>query len=190
MSEQLLLWRDGQSYPGSGVGRQSFRASIRREIRYLLAISSDAGRPGKLGFAGVAHSLGVCMIEDWNMARGKDQASVKSAQAAMPTFVDIKLSADDRRRFVDWYGHEQDAVQILTDFTDTGYRVGCSWSGEHQSYTVSVTCRSAQQPNDGLCMTSFAKDLHQAVCLAWFKHSVIACGAWRTYAPADLEGWG
>lgn len=124
------------------------------------------------------------------MARGASPKTAGKGESPLPTFIDIKLTQADRKRFIEWFQAGPDPVKILTDFTDTGYRVGCAWSGEHQSYTVSVTCRSPEQPNNGLCMTSFAKSLHQAVCLAWFKHSVIAYGAWRTYAPEEQEGWG
>lgn len=124
------------------------------------------------------------------MARGKGDSPNKLQSAAMPRFVDIKLSSESRKRFLEWFAQGPDPIKILTDFTDTGYRVGVTWSGEHQSYTVSITCRSEEQPNNGLCMTSFAKGLSQAICLAWFKHSVIASGAWRTYAPEEEEGWG
>lgn len=172
MSEQYRLWRDGSVYPEYGAGRQSIRASIGREMRYLLTISYDASRPGRIRPAGIAHSLGVCLIEDWNMARGKGQSKGASAGSAMPAFVDIKLSREDRAAFLEWYSPDADQVGLLQQFTDDGYRVGVSWSGEHQSYTVSVTCRDADSPNNGLCVTSFARLLPQAIALAWFKHDV------------------
>nr|CRY95699.1 hypothetical protein [uncultured prokaryote] len=190
MSGQLGMWPEGQLYPEGGVGRQSFRASIAREMRYLLAISTDAGLPGKLGQSGVAHSLGVCLIEDWNMARGSKAGKSRTNAGAMPVFVDIKLSAEDRVVFLAWCSSDTDQVEYLQRFADTGYRVGVSWSGEHQSYTVSVTCRDEESPNNGLCMTSFAKSLSQGIALAWFKHNVVSECEWRGFVPPQEELFG
>lgn len=188
-AQQPLPGFEGRG-PENRVGVEAVRASIAREMRYLLSISRDASKPFAIRPAGVAHSLGVCLIEDYNMARGKRRDGDDGKAGSMPTFVDIRMDQDARKRFLDWYDREIDAVKILTDLADTGYRVGCAWSGDAQAYTISLTCRTDEQPNNGLCMTSFARDLHQCVCLAWFKHSHLAKGAWRTYAPESTEGWG
>lgn len=174
----------------NSVGRDAKLSAIQRSIRWVLASNNEPRGRGQISPTGFSHTFAVCMLE-WNeMARGNGKQVDQAKLTAMPTFVDIKLTADNRQRFQEWYAHERDAIKILTDFTDTGYRVGCTWSGDTQSYTVSVTCRSSEQPNNGLCMTSFAKTIHQGICLAWFKHSVLAAGAWRTYAPEESEGWG
>lgn len=190
MSGQLSYLNDGQC-PGSISGsQQSIRASIAREMRYLLSISRDAGKPYAVRQAGVVHSLGVCIIEDWNMGRGKGRVGQAAGNGNLPTFVDVKLTESDRENFLASLGDDLDAVRVLQSFADEGYRVGVSWSGEHQSYTVSVTCRDVESENNGLCMTSFAGDLARGILLAWFKHDVICERRWQSRVPPREESFG
>lgn len=190
MSDQLTLWDAGPNYPENGAGRQNNRERLAREMRYLLSISTHASRKGSISPAGVSYSLGVCLIEDWEMARGKGNGSGKAQSAQMPRFVDIKLTAEHRQAFVDWYSPGADQVRVILDFADQGYRVGVTWSGEHQSYTVSATCRNPDDVNNGLCMTAFSSDLPKAIALLWFKHKHVADCDWAGYAGAPEEAFG
>lgn len=190
MSGQLSYLTDGLC-PGDNSGtRRSIRASIAREMQYLLTISRDAGKPYGLRQAGIAHSLGVCIIEDWNMARGKGRVGQVTGGGNLPTFVDVKLSEADRENFLSSLGDDLDAIRVLQGFADDGYRVGVAWSGEHQSYTVSVTCRDPESENNGLCMTSFAGDLTRGILLAWFKHDVVCSRRWKSRVPPREESFG
>lgn len=169
---------------------EAIRASIAREMRYLLASSRDAGRGYRISPSGIAHSLGVCLIEDWHMARGKGKGSTGGVGGNLPTFVDVKLSETDRENFLASLGDDFDAVRVLQSFADLGYRVGVAWSGEHQSYTISVTCRDEESENNGLCMTSFAGDLTRGILLAWYKHDVVCGRKWRSHVPPREESFG
>lgn len=124
------------------------------------------------------------------MARGAKKTAEAVAARSLPTFVDVKLTAEDKLRFVDWQCTPEEVLQFLQVLCDDGYRVGCSWSGETQAYTVSLTCRNAESPNNGLCMTSFAKDLHMAVALAVFKHTVMTGERWVPEAIGSLGDFG
>lgn len=166
------------------------RASLHREMRYLLTISTETSKRGSVTPAGLVHSLGVCLIEDWNMVRGKGDTKGKAGQGGMPRFIDVRLTTEERAEFVRTRDVYADSVRWLRDFTDAGYRVGVSWSGEHQSYTVSVTCRDVGSPNSGLCMTSFAGDLSTAIALAAYKHYVVLEGAWLSAADHQTEPFG
>lgn len=190
MSDQLCLWRDGTPYPDNGVGRSQFRASVAREMRYLLAISKDTVKPGSIRQHGVAHSLGVCLIEDWNMARGAGKQGKTGNAGNMPRFVDVKLTAEQRDEFRGWARRAGDLVASLQSMADDGYRVGVSWSGEQQAYTVSITCRAEGNPNNGLCMTSFAKDLPTACWLALYKHWEVTQERWVEGVFGDSEEFG
>jgi len=169
---------------------EALRASLAREMAYLLASSRNPCRGFSVSPAGIAHSLGVCLIEDGNMARGKGKGFESGKGAGLPTFVDVKLSSEQRENFLSWLGDDLDAVKCLQSFADQGYRVGVSWSGEHQTYTVSATCRDEESENNGLCMTSFSRSLTQAVLLAWYKHDVVCSRKWRQFdiAPTDTFG--
>lgn len=168
----------------------AFRAGIAREMRYLLTISRDAGKPTAIRPAGVAHSLGVCLIEDFNMSRGKGQAKdVKGA--GMPRFVDVRLTAGQRDGFATWEVRESsDLVTLLQSLADDGYRVGVTWSGEHQAYTVSLTGRKPGGVNEGLCMTSFARGLETALWSAIYKHVIVAEGDWLSVGGVDQGDFG
>lgn len=190
MSVQQDMWHDGQNPSDNGVGKRNHRAMLAREMRYLLTISTDARRAGYLSPSGVAHSIGVCLIEDWIMARGARKESTKDSGTSLPHFVDVKLDAEGRRGFLDWLPTAEDPVAYLQRFADDGYRVGLTWSGAHQSYTLSVTCRDSESPNNGLCMTSFAKTPAQAVALAWYKHTHVCDGVWGDYDTPPTETFG
>lgn len=190
MSTQTSLWTDDGAGFGSKPPAEGFRASIAREMRYLFSIERNPTAGRGISASGVAHSLVVCIIEDFHMSRGKGKASGVGAGGILPTFIDVKLSAEDRAKFVTWTEAHVDPVDTLQAFADGGYRVGVSWSGEHQTYTVSVTCRDDQSENNGLCMTSFSRSLEQAVLLAWFKHAVVCEFRWRQFEPDVSQRFG
>lgn len=190
MSGQLELWRNGQPNPENGVGRRKIRESIAREMRYLLTSDDRASGAYRITPAGLAHSMGVCLIEDSNMARGATKTGKGGSEQGLPRFVDVKLTAEDRLDFLRWEQRTDDVVGLLQALSDDGYRVGCSWSGEQQAYTVSLTGRGEGNPNKGLCMTSFAKTLENAMWLALFKHHVITRGAWMDSAYGGSEEFG
>lgn len=124
------------------------------------------------------------------MARGKGSKSSDRQLSGLPVFVDVKLAMEDKDNFIAWLQDGPDPVKLLQRFADDGYRVGVAWQGQQQAYTVSVTCRDEESENNGLCMTSFSRDLAQAVCLAWFKHDVVCRRQWRGFTPPDTEMFG
>lgn len=190
MSTQLSFWDGGQNHPDNGAGKASIRASIARELRYLLTLNTETSRGARISPTGLAHSVGVCLIEDYQVARGKGKGTEPSGGQGMPRFVDVKLSAEDRAAFLKFITEDHDIVGMLQDLVDDGYRVGVSWSGEHQSYTVSLTGRGEGCPNQGLCMTSFAGELGKAIQLALYKHTAITGGRWLTSAESGMEDFG
>jgi hypothetical protein len=124
------------------------------------------------------------------MSRGKGRDVEQKNSGAMPTFVDVKLDPAQRKAFTEWVKLGGNRVVELQKFADDGYRVGVAWSGDHQTYTVSVTCRDVQSPNSGLCMTSFAGDLNQAIALAWYKHEIVCRFEWTAFKPTPGESFG
>jgi len=171
-------------------GGDAFRASTKRELRYLLAISNHSRKTGMLSPAGVVHSLGVCLIEDYAVARGKGKPTSEQKSGTMPRFVDTKLDVEQRRQFLAFSMTGVELVDAMQAFADNGYRVGVSWSGETQAYTVSLTCRASGDPNEGLCMTSFAGSLDRAIALAVFKHTVVTEGVWMSGVGGEREDFG
>ena len=140
--------------------------------------------------SGIAHMFGVYLLEIEAMARGNGKKPETGGAAGMPRFVDVKLDQASREAFVGWQPTDTELVQHLAQLTFEGYRVGCSWSGEHQSYTVSLTGRAGTGENEGLCMTAFAGELTRAIALAVYKHRVVAEGVWLSVAPSPVEAFG
>lgn len=190
MSGQLSMWDDGPNHPENGAGMQNPRASLYREMRYLFASSRKAGGAGWITPTGLAHSLGVCLIEDWHMSRGKGKDAKAGSANALPRFVDVKLTAEQRAEFSSFTLYEGDPVRALQSLADDGYRVGVSWSGEQQAYTISLTCRNSESVNNGMCMTSFAGTLETAVRLAVFKHVVVCNERWVEASFGGNEEFG
>lgn len=190
MSVQLSMWDSGAGNPENRVGADEFRARLGREMAYLLTISTNAGRVGQVTPSGVASSLSVCLIEDWHMSRGKVKGGNRESAATMPRFVDVRLTAEQRIEFGRFELLHDDGVRALQSLADDGYRVGVTWSGEQQAYTVSLTCRNAESPNNGLCMTSFAKTLRDAIRLTVFKHVVVTDEKWLEATFGSDEEFG
>jgi hypothetical protein len=143
-----------------------------------LTIGTEASGGLKISPAGLAHSVGVCFLEMSIMARGKGKAVGAGTGAAMPKFVDVKLSVDQRQDFISKQYSDSELVMTVQKLCDSGYRIGCAWSADSSSYTVSLTCRDEDSSNFGLCMTSFANTVHTAIALAVYKHVVVTDGEW------------
>lgn len=190
MSEYGRAGRSGQDGGENTTGLDVIRAAVRRSLVNMLTIGTEPGVRGGISPSGLAHSVGVCMLEMDIVARGVKKGGEQVGQA-MPKFVDVRLSQEQKQAFA---GSEPRAAAWVVDRVQqlvfSGYRFGCSWSGEHQSFTVSMTCRNSESPNDGLCMTSFAGQLLTAMRLAIFKHDEVCHGTWVTPGLEDSEDFG
>lgn len=185
--------RVGQGGPdsgGSAVGTAEQRASIRRTVRGLLTSSTEPGGSARTTPTGFAHMFGVCMVEFSIMVRGKGSRAEATTKAGMPTFVDVKLTHEEKEDFLAWDLSVDELIRRLELYPFDGYRVGLAWSGEAQSYTASLTCRNDESPNGGLCMTSFAKTSLTALKLMVYKHEVVTKGVWRSDDEADAGAFG
>jgi len=190
MSDLQQGWLPGFGGFENEVSIPSYRASLQRELRYLLTISSSKASRGHFSPSGLAHSVGVVLIEDWLTVRGKNGSKAEEGRASLPRFVDVKLTPEQRVEFAKQMLTQDECVKFLASAADDGYRVGVSWSGEQQSYTVSMTCRNPKSPNMGLCMTSFAGDLEKAISLANYKHCIVTEEVWSKGVVAAEEDFG
>jgi hypothetical protein len=172
------------------AGAAEKSAAILHSVWWVLTSSSEPGERGGISPAGFTHTFAVCMLELDEMARGKGLAASGDKSPALPRFVDVKLTQDDKNDFLSKRESVESMVVSLSRLCDDGYRVGCSWSGEQQAYTVSLTCRDAKSVNAGLCMTSFARDLATAVALALYKHHVLTGENWLGDAGRGSEDFG
>lgn len=178
------------SRPQMGAGQRQRIEGVRRNVVGALASSIRPGCGEYRSQPGLAHMFGVYLLELDEMARGAGKGSKPEAGSGMPRFVDVKLSTDQREAFKQWTPTGEELWSLLQQTVFEGYRVGCSWSGEHQSFTVSLTGREGTGSNQGLCVTSFAKDLYRAVALAMFKHYTVCEGVWSSGGVTDDEDFG
>lgn len=125
-----------------------------------------------------------------SMARGKKSASASPGGAGLPRFVDIQLTAEDRKAFVSLSYSADDVLSALERIIAEGHRVGLSYSGERGAYTASLTGREAGCANEGLCMTSFAQTPLKALALAVYKHTVLTEGVWLDGGHTGGEDFG
>jgi len=124
------------------------------------------------------------------MARGAKKVAQEAARSGLPRFVDVKLDQQQKKDFAARKQTSEALVTQLQDLCDQGYRVGVTWSGEQQTYTVSLTCRDEESPNNGCCMTSFAGQLDRALSLALFKHYVVCEEVWSVGGSIDSDDFG
>lgn len=191
MSENTCGTAVGRGNGGeSTVGPKEKSARIRHTIWWCVTSEHEGAEPGFMSGRALAHTFAVCMLEYEIMARGAKKDGSQGTSATMPKFIDIKLTAEDRAQFLQERLAAHELVGALTRLCDNGYRVGCQWSGETQSYTVSLTCRNPDDPNNGFCMTSFAKTLDTAVALAVFKHTVVADTDWTSVGSSSGSEFG
>lgn len=190
MSSHGRVGQSGLDVGESAYGPDITREAIRKSLAALLTIGTESHGRGGLSPVGLVHSVGVGLLEMRIMARGTKKAAEDTSRVGMPRFVDVKLTREDRAAFLQENDDPAVLVQRLQILCDHGYRVGCSWSGETQSYTVSLTCRNPESANDGLCMTSFAGELVTAVRLALFKHEFVTAGLWLGDATTQTEQFG
>lgn len=180
----------GVGNPENRVGNPQRLETLCNPLAWCLASDNNPRIRCGISNAGIAHTFAVFMVRGYEMARGGRQAAAAASTSTMPKFVDVPLSAEGRKAFLDWKWDHEMLICELQGLCDSGYRVGCSWSGESQSYTVSLTCRDSTSVNAGLCMTSFAKTLERAVALSLFKHAIVAEGNWLGVASATTEDFG
>ena len=180
----------GWGWSENGPKVQLIRESVYRSIRWSFASNRNPVVRCGVSDNGIAHTFAVCMTELANMARGKGSGGGGAAQKSMPTFVDVPLTQEERKAFLEWDWDDEVLLVALQRLCDDGYRVGCTWNGESQSYTVSLTCRDVESPNNGLCMTSFAKTLSRAVALAVYKHIDVSDRDWRSVGSGPGDEFG
>ena len=134
----------------------------------------------------VCVELGVWQV----MARGKKGSPGVGGAFGLPRFVDIRLSADDRKAFADLVYTADEVLDALERIIAEGHRVGLAYSGERGSYTASLTGREDGCVNKGLCVTSFANTPLRALALAVYKHTVLSGGVWADAGVSQDEDFG
>lgn len=193
MNMSAMGERRGTSGPDTGDnadGMARKRATFLRSFRGLLTIGTQQAGSLRTPPAALVHMVGVYLLEMETMARGGKNGTKEPVGNGLPKFVDIRLTPEQKVEFLTQMLSAAEAVQALQSLSDDGYRVGVSWSGEHQTYTVSLTARDPGNVNFGYCMTSFAGDILKAISLAVYKHVIVTGEKWVPDALRDAGDFG
>lgn len=106
------------------------------------------------------------------------------------TFVTYRLSEGEKRRFAEWAEQEGlDRDALLSDLLLSAHKVSFGYDTKNACFMMTVTCRDPQSINHGLCCTSRAPNLNQAIDVGLFKHYEVFCD----HCWADLQAandWG
>lgn len=190
MSAQGVRGREGRHCGRDAAVPPSPAQYVRGEVLSILTSTHGSSAGFRLSQAAAVHSLGVCLIR-WEsiMGRGKGRDTATKT-GGLPKFVDVKLDATQRAAFTQFTFTDAEICTWLESFLMDGYRVGLSWASEQQAVFCSLTGRETGTPNDGLCMTSFAKDARSAIALAFFKHTQVCDGVWVTAAEMATGTFG
>ncbi len=105
-------------------------------------------------------------------------------------FVPVRLDADQKETFKSWEVAEGiDVGEMLTNLILDGYKISVSYADKSGSFVASVTCRTDDPPNRGLCITSHHETPYKALMVALFKHFVVLAETpWKEYATGS--DWG
>lgn len=106
-------------------------------------------------------------------------------------FVNLRLTADDKPKFVAWADdNAPDLGTLLDNMVGSGYKMSMNLDSQNDCYIVAVTGTGDARDNKGLCMTSRADDLVEALMMAVYKHVVLCnSGSWGKPEDRSLD-WG
>jgi hypothetical protein len=130
------------------------------------------------------HALDTLCIGGLTMSR--------SPLARLPEtdFVNLTLPQSEESNFTGWAKkNEKQWPAMVTTLIEQGYRVSLSPDFENACIIVTLTCRSADSPNNGKAMSTRAEHWIDALLLALYKHLVFTAGNWGEVQPRR-RSWG
>lgn len=90
------------------------------------------------------------------------------------TFLHIKLDDKQKKGFPAFVDKAVPDLNVyLTNLVLDGYKLSLSFAEKSSTFVASVTCRTDDSVNKGLCVTSHHSDADMAIFVALYKHFVI-----------------
>jgi len=107
-------------------------------------------------------------------------------------FVTLKLSTADRIKYDEWAQQAGSKIfKMLSELAEGGYKVSISPDFNNSCIIASITGTENCVHNVGLCMTSRADDVNDALLVMCYKHFVLANSAdWLDVAGKNEDNWG
>lgn len=127
-------------------------------------------------------------IESDVMARKSSNAK-KSRGLEAYSFVRCELSAEDKKAAKVWIEENtSDMAAIVHDVVASDYKISCSFSSDHDTFTVSLTGKEGSL-NEYKTLTARHRDWVVATMTVMYKHSVMfGSKVWESDDTED-DGW-
>lgn len=121
---------------------------------------------------------------------GKSQKSGNKRGGFTTTFVNYKLSNQEKAEFVKFAGQGDEKTQhAFVEAMGKGNKFSVSLNDEKGFYLVAMTCRDEGSVNYDFCITSRSPDWWEAVLMCVFKaHKLGYDQSWADMS--DSDDWG
>lgn len=107
-------------------------------------------------------------------------------------FVTLKLTSQDKTKFDEWAKPNAGKIfKYLGELAEGGYKFSVSPDFNNACVIASLTGTDNSVDNGGLCMTSRAETIDEALLVMCYKHFVMANGGnWLDIAGQNSDNWG
>lgn len=107
-------------------------------------------------------------------------------------FVTLRLTTADKEKFAVWEKANTPKIfKYLNELSEGGYKVSISPDFNNSCIIASITGTENSTANVGLCMTSRAESVEEAIMLACYKHfELCAADDWTALAGKNDDNWG
>jgi len=107
------------------------------------------------------------------------------------SFVRCELTAEDKKDAKIWIDkHTHDLGAIAHDVMAEDYKLTCSFSSEHDTFTACLVGKEGNALNEGKTLTARHKDWITAILTVLYKHLVMfQAKTWETDDADDSDGW-
>lgn len=181
---------------------QGFNPTTKHHLRKLVA--SRYKPPTRLGDAILSNPsrsvfefnfvIGVRKKRDLNLRVMYIYANMEEFMAGQKfdwEFVELKLEKSDQPKVEKFAKEYQgNAVEILADIAEIGYKISVSWVDKQNSYVVSVSGTDRSPDNQKQTITSWSDNLFEACAIAGYKVLILADDKlWKELATESSQ-WG
>lgn len=107
-------------------------------------------------------------------------------------FINIRLGKLEKEAFEVWYKENlKNLFKMVNTLHEEGYKISLSPDFQNNCIIASITGTDNASFNNGLCFTSRAEVVEEAIMLMCYKHIVMAHSeSWEDIAESRDDAWG
>lgn len=107
-------------------------------------------------------------------------------------FINIRLGKLEKEAFEVWYKENLKSLfKMVNTLHEEGYKISLSPDFQNNCIIASITGTDNASFNNGLCFTSRAEVVEEAIMLMCYKHIVMAHSeSWEEIAESRDDAWG